>query len=97
MIKELTSPPRVHDPEHNPNIIYCAIIYVLGGPQESFFLCAVSGTGDCTPRPSKCLTKHNILQILFAGDLWPTQYDISYYDILYYNITYYTIYYTMIQ
>ena len=45
----------------------------LGGPQGSFFLCAVFGTKNCSNCPYTCLTKSQILQTLFAGDLWTTR------------------------
>ena len=45
----------------------------LGGPQRSLFPCAIFGTRNCSDCPDKYLTIHKtILQILFAGDLWPT-------------------------
>ena len=45
----------------------------LGGPQGSFLLCAIFGAAACSSPPKQHLTESKILQILFAGDLWPTQ------------------------
>ena len=56
-------------------------IYFRGGlrigPLGSFFLFAVFGTDTCSNPGQSGLTKSQILQILFAGDLRPTQASIE--------------------
>ena len=56
-----------------PGVLYYTSTMFPFGPQGSFFLCAVCCTKSCSYCPNKCLTQSKVLQILFAGDLWPTQ------------------------
>ena len=53
---------------------------ILGGPLGCLFLSAVFGARNCSicvlSSGQSRLTKSKVLQILFAGDLWPTQ-DIN--------------------